>query len=410
MEGISRPHIVTQSGTTKHATPLVRLPLERGYDEAWIQDLLDQAPDILPVEEIDDRVMLPLFSMGREISTPIGSIDNLFISQNSHVVLVETKLWRNPEARRSVVAQTLHYASHLRDWRYSDLDQLWRRTHPDKPSLWESLNPEGFTEAEWIDRVNYLLSQGQLTLLIVGDGIHSETEILAKAVGAQPDFHYRLGLVELRLFALASGDVLVLPMTVARTVEIERAVVRITYSQEPRPQVKVELPEPKQARRSVLSEEAFLAELASIPGTGQQCVQVASRILDLLGKSELTVEWRGSGFSVRMPDPTGSGVMLSLAFVEWRGKCGAYSPWLRNQLTRIWNNEETTEQIVKEQRQLFRHIGGIMTPAGLQVTVNLPQLAGREEEFVQGLVQLSEKILQLSDKIQAVSSDVQASL
>jgi hypothetical protein len=342
--------------------------------------------------------------MGREIITPIGSIDNLFISQNSHVVLVETKLWRNPEALRSVVAQTLHYASHMRDWRYSDLDQLWRRRHPGKPPLWKSLNPEDFTEAEWIDRVNYFLSQGRLTLLIVGDGIHSETEILAKAVGEQPDFHYRLGLVELRLFALASGDMLVLPMTIAKTVEIGRTVVHITYTQERQPGVVVEH-EQKPPKRSVFSEEAFLEALASIPGTGQQCVQVASRILDLLGKSELTqgIEWQSSGFSVKMPDPTGSGVMLSLAAVQSTGKCGTYLPWLRGQLQRSWNNQEAIEQIVEAQRQLFLQIGGKMTPAGLQVTVNLPQLAGREEEFVQGLVQLSEKI-------RAVAYDVQASL
>jgi hypothetical protein len=199
-------------------------------------------------------------------------------------------------------------------------------------------------------------------------------------------------------------------MTIARTVEIERAVVHITYSQEPQPQVRVELLEPKLPRRSVLSERAFLDVLASIPGTGQRCVQVASRILDLLGKSELTVEWQGSGFSVKMLDPTGSGLMLSLAFVDLRGKCGTYLPWLRGQLKRIWNNEEATEQIVEAQRQLFLQIGGQMTAAGLTVTAYLPQLAGREEEFVQGLVQISEKILQLSEKIHAVAYDVQASL
>jgi len=402
MGGISRPHIVTQSGATRHAKPLVRLSLDRGdYNEAWIQDLLDQAPDILPLEEIDDRVMPPLFSMGREIPIGTGSIDNLFISQNGHLVLVETKLWRNPEARRNAVAQTLDYASHIRHWCYSDLNQLWRRKHPNT-SLWESLNPEGFTEAEWIDRVNYFLSQGRLTLLIVGDGIRSETEILAKAVGEQPDFHYRLGLVELRFFALESGDVLVLPITIAKTVEIGRTVVHITYTQERQPGVVVEH-EQKPPKRSILSEEAFLEALASIPGTGQRCVQVASRILDLLEKSELTVEWQGSGFSVKMPDPTGSGVMLSLAGVQSNGTCGTFLPWLRGQLQRSWNNQEAIEKIVKEQRQLFLQIGGKMTRTGLQVTVNLPQLAGREEEFVQGLIQRSEEI-------SAVAHDIQASL
>lgn len=42
----------------------------------------------------------PLLSLGREIPTPVGSIDNLFLSRNGYLVVVETTLWRNPEARR----------------------------------------------------------------------------------------------------------------------------------------------------------------------------------------------------------------------------------------------------------------------------------------------------------------------
>src|SRR6516225_9199801 len=35
--------------------------------------------------------------------------------------LVECKLWKNPEARRQVVAQTLDYVSALSRWSYADL-------------------------------------------------------------------------------------------------------------------------------------------------------------------------------------------------------------------------------------------------------------------------------------------------
>ena len=40
-----------------------------------------------------------------------------------YLTLVETKLWRNPEARRTVVAQIIDYASHLSTWTYDDLRQ-----------------------------------------------------------------------------------------------------------------------------------------------------------------------------------------------------------------------------------------------------------------------------------------------
>lgn len=398
---VGRPYLVTQAEEGKHARALARLPLDRGYDEAWLQDLLDHAPDLLPVEAVDDRVMPPLLSLGREISTPIGSIDNLFISQNGYVVLVETKLWRNPEARRSVIAQILEYASHIRSWRYSDLDQLWRRTHPGKPSLWESVNPEGFGEAEWIDRVNDFLSEGRLTLLVVGDGIRSEIEALARAFGAQPDFHYRLGLVELRLYSLEGGSVLVLPTTLAKTVEIERTVVRITYTREPKPGVAV-VPEPvtKPGVRSVLSEEAFLSDLASIQGTGQRCARVASRILELLKQSDLGIEWQSAGFSVKTPDPARSGSMLSLAGVERRGKCGTYLPWLRDQLIRSWGVEAATEQVITAQRQLFLQLGARPSASGQQITTDLPLLEGREDELVGGLIKVSEIIRAIASGLQ----------
>lgn len=42
-----------------------------------------------------------------------GSIDNLYLSTGGYAVLVETKLWRNPQARREVLSQTLDYIKDL---------------------------------------------------------------------------------------------------------------------------------------------------------------------------------------------------------------------------------------------------------------------------------------------------------
>jgi hypothetical protein len=45
-----------------------------------------------------------------ELNTPAGPIDNFMVSPSGLPVLVECKLWRNPEARREVVSQILDYA------------------------------------------------------------------------------------------------------------------------------------------------------------------------------------------------------------------------------------------------------------------------------------------------------------
>src|SRR5207249_11202437 len=113
------PFIIKTSRDNLESDALERVPLTETPSEDWLQRVLDDSPELLPLREIDERVEPPLLSLGREISTPAGPIDNLFLSRNGYLVVVETKLWRNPEARRQVVAQLMDYAVQLRKWRYS---------------------------------------------------------------------------------------------------------------------------------------------------------------------------------------------------------------------------------------------------------------------------------------------------
>jgi hypothetical protein len=105
---------------TEQGLALQRLDLKKQeetspYGEAWLQQLLHAQPGILPLEQIEpgfgDAVSLcrehPLaFGGGRT-----GTLDNLFVTPDGGLVLVEAKLWRNPEARRSAVAQAMEYAA-----------------------------------------------------------------------------------------------------------------------------------------------------------------------------------------------------------------------------------------------------------------------------------------------------------
>jgi hypothetical protein len=60
---------------------------------------------------------LPLeFGFGRT-----GALDNLFLTRSGGLMLVEAKLWRNPEARRSVIAQAMEYAASLFRLSYQEL-------------------------------------------------------------------------------------------------------------------------------------------------------------------------------------------------------------------------------------------------------------------------------------------------
>src|SRR5437773_684889 len=71
----------------------------KSFNENWIQELIHNNPDVLPINEIESA-FAPAIPIGREISTTAGSLDNLFISPDGYLTMVEAKLWRNPEARR----------------------------------------------------------------------------------------------------------------------------------------------------------------------------------------------------------------------------------------------------------------------------------------------------------------------
>lgn len=82
------------------------------FDETLLQRIVDQTPDILPIRDFYLSVS-SAYSLGREIPVDLGErqgfIDNLLVTNDGHLVLVETKLYRNPEAVRDAVVQTLEY-------------------------------------------------------------------------------------------------------------------------------------------------------------------------------------------------------------------------------------------------------------------------------------------------------------
>ena len=79
------------------------------YDEQFIQELAFKFPSCLPIDEIDQAFSnaVPICT---ELNTPAGPLDGLFVTPSGRLIILEAKLWKNPEARRKVVAQILAYA------------------------------------------------------------------------------------------------------------------------------------------------------------------------------------------------------------------------------------------------------------------------------------------------------------
>jgi hypothetical protein len=232
------------SDTTGDSRELTRVDFapkgsEGKYTEDWLQRLLFRHPNVFPIRQIEpgfDELLpacieLPLsFGGGKS-----GALDALFFTTSGNLVLVETKLWRNPEARRSVVAQALDYASAVFRMKYAELDAAVSRARraagmpPD--SLFELASRESpeLDEAEFVDSVSRNLERGKAVIAVVGDGIRGELVSLAELLQGHAGQRFTFALVELAIYGAPSSDErLVVPSILAQTLLLERGVIDIS--------------------------------------------------------------------------------------------------------------------------------------------------------------------------------------
>jgi hypothetical protein len=197
--------------------------------EAYIQALVHEYPTCLPIAEID-AMFSGAVPICTELRTPAGSIDNFMVTPSGLPVLVECKLWRNPEARREAVSQILDYAKELSRWSSSDVQRevshrLKREGNP-LLELVRAVDPE-VDEQQFNDALTANLRRGRFLLLIVGDGIREGVEAIAEYLQLHAGLHFSLGLVELPIYGMPNGDRLVAPRVLARTHLIARNVVAV---------------------------------------------------------------------------------------------------------------------------------------------------------------------------------------
>lgn len=229
--------------------------------ETFLQEQLHQNPSLLPVRELNDS-FAPLLSLGREIE----NIDNLFISPSGRIVIVETKLWRNPEATRNAVAQILEYAGRLQSLTYEKFEKACRSAL--KPSPFDEAERlfdlvkkkfpnENISEPSFIDSVQRNLRDARFMLLIVGDGIKENIEDILTVLHQNPQMLFTFGLVEMQIYERDGiPGWLIVPRIVARTKEIIRAVVEVKAQGEAK--VSVTIPPEEVDKARTLSEQEFL--------------------------------------------------------------------------------------------------------------------------------------------------------
>lgn len=212
------------------AVVLERVPLASGErNEAWLRDFLLRHPQAVPAAEFDRAYADPV-AVCRELSTPAGPIDALFVNRNGALTVVECKLWRNPQARREVIGQILDYAKELARWRYEDLQrEVSRSLKRQGNALFDVVAAQypDTDEASFVDAVGRNLRTGRFLLLVAGDGIREGTENIVQFMQDHSGMRFTFGLVEMAGYSLPDGTLLVQPRILARTVAVERIVIRV---------------------------------------------------------------------------------------------------------------------------------------------------------------------------------------
>ncbi|WP_218938145.1 hypothetical protein [Billgrantia lactosivorans] len=200
-----------------------------GRNEAWLRDLLTDNPDLLPIEEVDPS-FAPLVPLCTELSTEAGPVDAVFISPSGRLTLVECKLWRNPEARRKVIAQILDYARAVSKWSYADLQRRVAVATCLKGNVpfdaARELQPD-LDEAAFVDATARALREGRFLLLLAGDGIREGITGMAELITRNASLGFSFGLVEVALYQFGEQGLVVQPRVVAKTETIERTFVHL---------------------------------------------------------------------------------------------------------------------------------------------------------------------------------------
>lgn len=269
---------------------LTSYPDKNKFSEDWLQDVIFRNPLLLPVQEIEPGFER-IFPVCRELSLPSGFLDNLYVTDKGNLVLVECKLWRNPESRRKVLSQIMDYAKDFSEISYDELSKkinAANKTNDENPLFQIAQNiKEDIDETQFVDSVSRNMRLGRNLLLIVGDGIQEGLEKLAGFIQNNMALHFTMGLVEIGLYKLPSSSAMVIvSKVIAKTTIIERGILRIESGN-----AQIVLPEQNTAssvkpRAQSLTEEEFFENLGS---NSQKYVDWLKYILEK--SSDLGVTW-----------------------------------------------------------------------------------------------------------------------
>ena len=164
---------------------LVKSPNERDWstaelisykDEVHMQEIIYNKLDVIPFEDIQPKsanlMKIPIKELGLPGS---GSTDIVVVDQEGTIYIIETKLAKNPEAKRQVVGQILEYAAFLGEQDFNWLDsQVKSKQGKNFTEFFQDI--QDWDKEIFEDNVANNLQQGRFKLIIVVDQLNRELQ------------------------------------------------------------------------------------------------------------------------------------------------------------------------------------------------------------------------------------------
>ncbi len=222
-----------------------------GKNERFLETVIAESPELLYLETKRTGIYGPFVVFRqRALSTPQGRLiipDILVLAASGSLIVVEVKLFSNPELRdRRVIAQAIDYAASLSSLDENELAQLISQDNVCYQS-WFDLITQLFPDEENAEELAQVFIEntrsGNLHIVIACDRAPAGLQELVRGVSRQSALGFTMSIVEITPFVRVGdlgGDILFVPHKKLTTEIVSRTAITVTYQQgTPQPSVDI---------------------------------------------------------------------------------------------------------------------------------------------------------------------------
>jgi hypothetical protein len=231
-----------------HPVPLDQI----NKDEKFLENVLASSPELMGLRSRGSRIYGKLVALQQvSFTTPVGRAiqpDIVILSENGDFIVVEVKLFANPELRdRRVIAQIIDYVASFSALNEHQLAQIFKKSRIEEAQSWADVIAFLFPdEQEPEDLAQALLSNiqsGNIHVVIACDMVPRGLNEVVRGIATQSTLGFTVLVVEITPYVMDEGDfleILFVPRIRLESEIVARTAVTIGFKKdEGRPSVSV---------------------------------------------------------------------------------------------------------------------------------------------------------------------------